>query len=363
MRKRAMVEGLESRRLMTATILPVSGPTETGAYIERPVNFFEPPEGGIAIRYDGPNGAGIWGGPAVGGRTGSFVLPSLKSDGSLRITGSDEADVITVESVSSYDERYTGNKPADSEYDFVHLIDPETGERFITSGSEIQNIDANIRNYGMVVDSSQRDLAYTEALPPSAEREESLAAIKSSLASEQKTLKRYETTKAQLAVGGFVKVTFAGVYEYYLQIPAGGLPSTARVTVDSGAGNDTVSISPNVPMKSTLYGGSGADVLTTGKKTASVFAGGGKDRLINRSVKGATLDGGQGADRYFNKTSADVNVIGRADGDQMIVSGGSIQILQNVFVTMPIGGGSYALRQAKWGETELTIVDYVEPTA
>jgi len=361
---RSLIESLERRQLLSDTYATVTssasgsenhvtvtradGTVDTFDYDVKTLTQAEAEQHSmLVIRYadDGQDRSMMTFSPLDGvARAGVFTLPTIRADGSARVTGSEGDDDITIEATTGFAEtKDDKGAPSDGEHDFLNVIDPTTGERYIASGFEMTSIDGMLTMEAGALRGETDRLADIKAAATYDNREEAIAESEARIAAIEEQIARYEALKPVIESGRFVHYTLAGVYDYYVQI-ADDQPTTARVTVDAGAGNDAVTISPNVPMKSTLYGGSGADVLTTGKKTTSVFAGGGKDRLINRSTKGATLDGGQGADRYFNRTAGDVNVIGRDDGDRMIFASGYVSLARTVLIAgTPNASGYYAL--------------------
>jgi Ca2+-binding RTX toxin-like protein len=106
--------------------------------------------------------------------------------------------------------------------------------------------------------------------------------------------------------------------------------STARIRIDAAGGNDIVAVAMNVPLKASLSGGWGADKITSGKRRSILYGGGGSDRLFSRSLGGATLDGGKGADRYYNRFG-EVKILGRDDGDALMVNGSAVDVNQSGF--------------------------------
>lgn len=356
MRAKGMIEGLESRRMFSADPVRVINGDGTPIDISQSTVIRYGEKVGLIVL--GKNAAGL---PAR--RIGTFDLPSVKSDGSTRVSGSDEGDVITAESTTGVHEVLDENgRDADGEADFINMIDPTTGERRIANRSDFANIGGQIKSYSSVAEGTEHELADARA----ANRTEDLESLQAELDSYHAKIAELRVLEDLVDNGRFIHYTLAGVYDCYVQI-ADDQSSAARVTVDAGEGNDTVSISSNVPMKSTLRGDSGADVLTSGKRSTLIYGGGGKDRLINRSTKGGTLDGGQGADRYFNKTTSDVQIVGRNDGDQMIAGEGSVPITRVVMVSQALGRDGYwsvrEVRHNEDGSVSLELLELVKPTA
>lgn len=310
-------------------------------------------------------------------RGGTFVTPSVRPNGSIRVVGTETDDAITVERTVGVHEQddgaaATSGRTPDGEFDIVNVIGPDGSRAIIPiangytggipaflGGQRAQYRDEIRENEAFLKGATTgpgKDLPNAEEV--AAEAQARIDAARLGLA-------RLDLLEAALPAGDFVRVTVGGAYDYYVQLGAT-LPADARLTIDAGAGNDAVTVSPNVPLKATINGGSGADVLTTGKKTSLVYAGGGKDRLISRSTKGAMLDGGQGADRYFNRTPNEVNVIGRADGDTMVFATGSVPINRSAYVgNTPNADGLFAVRYVtNWAsDSSGSGVEYVKPIA
>jgi Ca2+-binding RTX toxin-like protein len=132
--------------------------------------------------------------------------------------------------------------------------------------------------------------------------------------------------------------------------------SASRIRIDAGGGSDTVSVANNVPIRTTVTGGAGADKLTSGSKRTLLSGGGGGDRLFSRSRHGGTLDGGKGADRYYNRFG-EIQVMARADGDRVMVNDAAVKVAQpGVFGfsgTSTNPGKSYFLTEGDEGQTDL----------
>lgn len=79
----------------------------------------------------------------------------------------------------------------------------------------------------------------------------------------------------------------------------------ASFEVNSGAGDDTVMVSPAVPAPVTLRGGPGNDSLSGGSGPDKLIGGDGDDRLVGRAGDDA-LYGGAGGDRLIGCGGDDV---------------------------------------------------------
>lgn len=346
-----MIEGLERRRLMSGdepffraylsiedgyTIVHEVGATG-GRILSGGIELTEEAavrDGLTVIRYG--DGVGLFASGAAGNgtRAGVFELPSVKADGSSRVVGTSGDDVIIVEAATGVDEVAPDNDPADHAYDFLNLVDPTTGKRYVTTTHELARADETIETLEGFIEGDRGWIeAYeaTDAENGNDAHAEQIADLEAHLEMRLAQVARLRHTQSLVADGQFIRYTLEGVYDYYVQV-VDGSPSIPRVTVDAGAGSDVVTISPNVPMKATVYGGSGGDTITTGKRQTNVFAGGGKDKLVNRSTKGAVLDGGQSSDRYYNNASAQVQIVGRNDGDVLVVPGATFEVQQTLFV-------------------------------
>jgi hypothetical protein len=125
----------------------------------------------------------------------------------------------------------------------------------------------------------------------------------------QRDIDQYNAAVAKYENTVMTRIRVAGMYDAYL------LPGDApvKISIDSGAGDDVISIAPNVQMKTTIAGGKGSDTIISGKQKSYLSGGAGDDRLVSRSKKGGTLDGGAGSDlleaRFstMNVSSADAS--------------------------------------------------------
>lgn len=93
-------------------------------------------------------------------------------------------------------------------------------------------------------------------------------------------------------------------------------PEIVSFEVNSGAGEDVVSVAPIVPEPVTMRGGPGDDLLIAGSSADKLSGGEGNDRLI----------GGAGADALFGGAGADV-LIGER-GDDLLVGGPGNDVLR-----------------------------------
>lgn len=93
-------------------------------------------------------------------------------------------------------------------------------------------------------------------------------------------------------------------------------PEIVSFEVNSGAGEDSVSIAPIVPEPVTLRGGPGDDLLIAGSSADRLAGGEGDDRLI----------GGAGADALFGGLGADL--LSGEGGFDLLVGGPGKDILR-----------------------------------
>jgi Ca2+-binding RTX toxin-like protein len=106
----------------------------------------------------------------------------------------------------------------------------------------------------------------------------------------------YNQKVAKYAKVNMTRVRVAGMYDIYVM---GSTPIT--IAIDSGAGNDTISVAPNVNDKTSILGGKGNDMLISGKMHTYLAGGAGNDVLVSRSKHGGTLDGGPGNDTFDSR--------------------------------------------------------------
>ncbi|MBI2372392.1 MAG: hypothetical protein HYV07_00200 [Deltaproteobacteria bacterium] len=93
----------------------------------------------------------------------------------------------------------------------------------------------------------------------------------------------------------------------------------ARLRIEGGAGNDKITVGPNVDVPVRVSGGRGDDKITNFAQGATLDGGFGNDKITN-FARGATIDGGFGNDRIQSFASG--TSIKGGFGDDQIVSRG-----------------------------------------
>lgn len=223
-----------------------------------------------------------------------FLMPSVGGSNRLNVFGSTSADQVSVEQVTGVDQsvsvpvilfhqdadgvwrHYFNGSPNEYPWSWEGKID-QIREQLDTYRADYQFVLEN-----PTVEHAAEDAAYYVDAIPRLEGE----------------LTRWQGMVAALN-GPLTRVRVAGLYDAY--VAAGDTPIT--VAVDSGAGNDQISIAPNVAAKTSVLGGKGNDVLISGKQKTYLAGGAGDDRLVSRSQKGGTLDGGAGVNVYESRFS------------------------------------------------------------
>lgn len=94
--------------------------------------------------------------------------------------------------------------------------------------------------------------------------------------------------------------------------------------VNAGAGDDSVMVSPKVPVPVTLRGGPGDDRLCGGANSDKLVGGAGNDTLMGRALHDA-LFGGPGDDRLFGGSGSDV--LNGGPGEDELVGGSGNNVL------------------------------------
>jgi hypothetical protein len=234
------------------------------------------------------------------------ALPTIKSDGSVSLEGTPNADQISVERVAGLPQ------PADAD-DLFHILsltgDPSTGGGKYFTG---------------LIDTNQLNQSVDHERPLLVERQAKLAADQNDptvtpeqLQDDQQAVDisngviTTDTKLIDAATNGvFIRYSLAGFYDVYQQI-TDQTSTQAVLRVSGGDGPDTISIAPNVPMKTSIDGGAGADKIISGARHTVLYGGGGNDRLVSRSKHGGTLDGGKGADRYYDRFGDGQWIFGR----------------------------------------------------
>ena len=239
-----------------------------------------------------------------------LLLPEVRPDGSVSLSGTEQGDQITVERVS-------GLPPASS----------ATTISFAFFQTPVGGVGLNSPFFDPAVFQEHAERAREGWL-----NDEQLVKDTIARGEEQAVLDQYkelakeakqaaDAAQAVLddlrATREFIRYKLDGLYDIYVEV-TDAVTAKTRIRIDAAGGNDVVQISNNVPFKATLAGGWGADKLTSGKRRSLLIGGGGNDRLFSRSRVGAILDGGKGADKYYTRFS-DSEVMARNDGDVLVI--------------------------------------------
>lgn len=242
-------------------------------------------------------------------RSGNFQLPTVKPDGSVALSGTTDADQISVERVTSNLDNIN-----DKEFDVIVTFDDKGVLRSAPNSFDPKVNATQLAQLRQSLATQQSEL---EAAMDAGNAKR-IAEAKKRVELSEKLIADREALQAKLGAGKLLRFSLAGVYDYYVEMPQN-LTSAAKITIEAGAGADKVSLGSSVPIKASVFGGSGPDILSSGKKTANLYGGGGNDKLVSRSVKGGLLDGGAGNDQYINRGSAEVRVEARR-GDSLVLS-------------------------------------------
>jgi hypothetical protein len=324
-----MFEALESRRLMSIVLTALGGQAEAGFVWQQ--------------QEDGHD-------TLINNTTGrSYRLPTVKPDGSVILPGTPEADQISVERVTGIDSAHA---------DLLHLVyldTPEDAPVAVVPG--VLNVEwlrgMVERERGIL---AEREARLAELIGQSAEQwlidlqNETIDVSNRIIASGERMIgKLTEPTD-------FIRYRVEGGYEVFVEVSDGLTPSS-RIRIDAGGGADVVNVANNVPIRTTVMGGAGADKLTSGSKRTLLSGGGGRDRLFSRSRHGGTLDGGAGADRYYNRFG-EVQIAARCDGDCLMVNGSAVPVTQpGVFglsgTSSSSPGKCYFFTEGDQGQTDL----------
>jgi Ca2+-binding RTX toxin-like protein len=261
----------------------------------------------------------------VNNDTGQKVLlPKPTADGSVSVLGSDDADTITVERVTSL--------PATASDSITQRVYYSTASQGVLGLELSYATDPTL--FQQLQDDQQTALDQAKAHQDALVAQQNPAASASALAQARSGVLAAQAGVDHLSAiqaleqdtQSYLLYKMDGVYEIYVAM-AGQVKNSARIRIDGGAGNDVIAIATNVPLKASISGGTGADKLTSGSRRSILYGGGGNDRLFSRSRFGATLDGGKGADRYYNRFG-EVEILGRNDGDSVMVNDKPVPISQ-----------------------------------
>ena len=332
-----MVEALESRRLFSADVvfppessLPVTMSALGEDDMPKVTMFLMaemmPPDkaqlGGTSTH--DANGAIIITFP-TGER---ILLPGVKSDGSVSLFGTPSADTVTVERVTGLD----SNDPTLMGVVYFPMPDGVGGVPLVGVGIGAIKDPAKLENLLDAERTSlaehQQQLADAQAAPGvDPDDDSTFHALERQIMFDQFAVDELQYVLAKISQPvDYVRYRLDGTYEIFVEASVG-LTIQSRIRIDTGDGADIVSVSNNVPLRSTIAGGAGADKLTSGSKRTLLYGGGGKDRLFSRSKHGGTLDGGTGADKYYNRFG-EIQIAARADGDAIVVDGVPVPVIK-----------------------------------
>jgi Ca2+-binding RTX toxin-like protein len=121
---------------------------------------------------------------------------------------------------------------------------------------------------------------------------------------------------------GIVRVVFDGKV-------LGSFGPVAKIDVEGGAGNDTITVDPRITLSTRLDGGAGNDRLQGGSGPNVLLGGAGNDTLIGNPSRD-TLDGGPGQNRVIALKSLGVIQVGPS------AAGAAIQDLSGAYTLMPL---------------------------
>jgi Ca2+-binding RTX toxin-like protein len=110
--------------------------------------------------------------------------------------------------------------------------------------------------------------------------------------------------------GAFIRAGLKG--GELLSFPAANITA---ITIDAGAGGDTLTVETTITLPATLVGGTGKDVLLGGSGDDSLSGGGSNDKLVGR-LGADILDGGSGIDtvEYTDRVTARAGVTASLNG-------------------------------------------------
>ena len=310
---RLMVEALEVRRLLSGGYTPAifliaepapANPTATWTLVYDA-------SGTIIVKND----------------TGEVVqFPVTKADGSVSLAGTTGGDVISVERVTTLDSSDTNagsfvyflTSVGPAALGLPALKDVETLSRLVDQHKKsLADAEQRLHDY------RHQDLSSLEDKGKSI-----IESARQEVENDQRLVTMGEESLEKLqTVSDFIRYRMDAVYEVFVEVTPKVSPQS-RLWIDAGNGNDVVTISNTVPLRTTVTGGAGADKLTSGSRRTLLSGGSGRDRLFSRSKQGGVLAGGTGADRYYNRFG-DVEILAKGDGDALMVNGEAVAIAQS----------------------------------
>ena len=138
--------------------------------------------------------------------------------------------------------------------------------------------------------------------------------------------------------------------------PATAWPALIKLTVDGGAGNDTITGGDGNDM---LLGGDGNDSITGGRGNDTALLGAGDDTFVWNPGDGSdTVEGQDGADTLvFNGANIAENI-------DISANGGRVRFTRDVAnVTMDLNGVEHIEFNALGGADTITVDDLRAPTS
>jgi Ca2+-binding RTX toxin-like protein len=229
-----------------------------------------------------------------------FSQPTLNDSGRLQITGTPGADQISSEQVTGINT--TSDLPAfvfepTSADEFQTMHAKFVYDFFASQTDKVPDARGGFESAPQLVQDYQQALSSKEANPPAGWSQDDVTQYNNIIACLNWNIKHYQEQLDRFKNVSFTLVHVAGKYDVYVESP----DTPITIAIDAGAGNDTISIAPNVNAKTSILGGKGNDMLISGKMHTYLAGGAGNDVLVSRSKHGGTLDGGPGTDTFDSR--------------------------------------------------------------
>jgi Ca2+-binding RTX toxin-like protein len=150
----------------------------------------------------------------------------------------------------------------------------------------------------------------------------------------------FDTETGVLTVGGNSEGSSIQVSSGSLVVTVDGVTQSfngvQQVVIRGGAGNDLISIAPNVTVPVVVYGGDGDDIILGGGGNDVLIGGDGNDLILGRGGRNLLI-GGAGSDILIGGSGDDILIGGYTSFDDNLAH-------LNAIMAIWTGGGNFATR-------------------
>lgn len=267
-----------------------------------------------------------------------FLQPTISNAGRLQIYGTVNSDQISITQVTGLDSK--SDLPA-----FIYVPNTDSSQSsawvydFVGSQSNLlPNGKKALVPANKLLKEYQQELAANQANPPAGWDKADVTAANGIIQAINSETKSYQTMIKKYQNTALTRVDVAGLFDVYTLATN----PPAIIAIDSGAGNDTISVAPDVQSKLSVVGGKGNDTITSGSRHAYLSGGAGDDVLIGRSKHGGTLDGGAGSDTLESR-DGNMNIVDVDSSDHIIADGTNYPISTALAATNGAASGAKSI--------------------